>query len=84
MLLTVRGILLWVLIPITLLLWIVTWPILRRQGATLGQLLGWLDLNLVALIQRSLLKPFVRVPLAWTPVKDLTSVTHRIGLTDPA
>lgn len=84
LLLLVRGVFLLIVIPVTLWIWLVTWPFLRRRGATLGQLLGWVDLNLVALLQRTLLRLVTRTPLPWTPVSQLPRVAHRIRWMDPA
>ncbi len=82
--LLVRGVALWFVIPIGALCWMVASPVMRRRGVGLGQLLGWLDLNLIALIERGLLKPLIRMPSAWTPIAELPNVTHRVRLFDPA
>lgn len=83
-LLSVRGVLLWIVIPISMLIWILGWPVWRRKAVGLGQLLGWADLNLVCCIHHSVLRPFVRNPIRWTPLAEMPQVTHRIGLIDPA
>lgn len=59
-LLCFRGVLLWTVIPVGILCWSVGWPLWRRQRVGLGQLLGWADLNLDALLYRSVVLPFVR------------------------
>ncbi|MDQ1546681.1 MAG: hypothetical protein QOH69_1585 [Actinomycetota bacterium] len=83
-LLVVRGILLWVLIPLGFVGWIVTLPWTYRQQVSLGGFLGWLDNNLVIAIARSLLRPWFPEPtLTWTSAKDIAEVTHRIGVLDP-
>ena len=79
----VRGVLLWVVVPIALVTWLVAGVVLRRHGIRLAQLLGWVDLNLIALIERSILRSVVRVPVAWTPARELPEVVHRIGWADP-
>lgn len=79
LLLIVRGLILWLVIPLTLLWWLLTWPILQKRKVSLAQLLGWVDLNLVAAIERSILRPLIRSPLPWTPVKALPDVSHRIN-----
>ncbi len=82
-LLTVRGVLLWIVIPIVFLSWLVSWPHWHRKHIQLSQLLGWSDLNLVAAIERSILRPFVTSPAQWVSYSEISNVTHEIGLTDP-
>jgi len=84
-LLLVRGVLLWILIPLGFIAWLATAPMAFRRAVTLGQFLGWLDSNLVAFLQKSVLRPFYPTPTVdWIPARDISSVTHRIGATDPA
>jgi hypothetical protein len=82
-LLLVRGILLWVVVPVALIFWLALWPVLRFHRVRLGQFLGWIDLNLVALIERTILRPMVPAPFPWTPARALPNITHRIGPFDP-
>lgn len=84
LLLAIRGVLLWLLIPLGTIYWLMVWPILRRRQVHLLQLLGWIDVNLVAAIERTILRPLISEPLPWTPASALPRVTHRIRLTDPA
>lgn len=82
-LLAVRGLLLWVVVP----LGVVAWPLVvlsRRRAVRLGQFLGWLDLNLTSAIQRTIARPFFEAPLPWTPFDAAAGLTHRIRLLDPA
>jgi len=78
-----RGLLLWLVVPVTLALWLVGVWHWRRRGVHLGELLGWADLNLIAGLQRSVLRPVVRQPLGWITLGGATGVTHRIGIADP-
>lgn len=82
-LLIVRGALLWVVVPVGLVVWIVlaAWLVPRR--ISLSQFWGWLDLNLVAGLQRSVFRPVYPAPLPWVPARDLASVQCRIGILDP-
>lgn len=82
-LLVLRGLLLWLVVPITVVWWIGGFSYWRRKDATLGHVLGWADLNLIAALQRGPLRPLVTDPLRWTPLKDLPQVTHRLRVTDP-
>lgn len=83
-LLVVRGLLLWVLIPVGLTVWLlVGWIVDVRLGAVLGLL----DLNLIAALQRVLvLQRSGDESTRYTkfiPMRSLPSVEHRIGLLDP-
>lgn len=84
LLLVGRGLLLWAAVPLALLAWIVGWPYWRSRGATLSQLLGWADLNLIAALQRGLFRPLVVNPLRWTPVREVPTTNHRLRVGDPA
>jgi hypothetical protein len=39
------------------------WP--RPRDGRFGQFLGWVDLNLIALVARIVLRPFFRAPPLW-------------------
>jgi hypothetical protein len=83
-LLLIRGILLWVVVPVATCVWLVVALRLRRRGVTLGRFLGWIDLNLVACLQRTILRPLFRAPRDWVPVDEMPKVTHRLRASDPA
>jgi hypothetical protein len=83
-LLMIRGVLLWVVIPATLVLWLALWPLLRAKKVRLGQLVGWVDLNLIATIEHTILRPLTRTPRSWVALRELPNVTHRVALEDPA
>jgi hypothetical protein len=81
-LLVTRGFLLWFVIPAAIAVYVLSFA--RSRGtSSLGQYLGWVDLNLIALIERTVLRPVVREPMSWTPRKEIRTVTHRIGIFDP-
>jgi hypothetical protein len=80
----VRGVLLWLVIPVVAVCWLPLAFPLRRRGVTFGRFLGWVDLNLVAALQRSILRPLFRRPIRWTPVRAMPDVTHRVRWLDPA
>lgn len=82
-LLLIRGVLLWVIIPLGTIWWVVGLPTWRKRRIALGQLLGWADWNLMVAIERSLLRPFVRKPPSWIPLTDMSTVTHRVRSVDP-
>ena len=83
-LLTVRGLLLWVVVPLGVLAWPLVVVPSRKRGLRLGRFLGWLDLNLTSAIQRTLARPFFEAPIAWTSFDAAAGLTHRIRLLDPA
>lgn len=84
LLLLLRGVLLWLVVPVATCTWPVTFVWFRRPRITLGQFLGWSDLNLMALLSRVVLRPFFRAPLPWIPWHAMPHVTHRLRFIDPA
>lgn len=77
-LLFVRGLMLWLVVPIAVL----TWPfaaLASKSRLGLGVYLGWIDLNLIAALQRLLL---ARKPVKWTSFRTIGEVTHRVGRLD--
>ena len=83
-LLCLRGLLLWIVIPLAALAWLPVSVRLRRRGVKLGQFLGWVDLNLVAFLERTILRSFFRSPIQWTPTRVMPEVTYRVGALDLA
>ena len=79
-----RGILLWLVIPLATIAWILSWPLMRAKHIRLGQLIGWSDLNLIAMLEHTILRPLALEPYPWTPLRELRNVTHRVGIADPA
>ena len=77
-LLVIRGVLLWIVVPLTICAWLPALFWLRRRGVNLGQFLGWVDLNFVACLQRTVLRPLFRSPIAWVPARLMPEVTHRL------
>ncbi|MFC9919811.1 hypothetical protein [Agromyces binzhouensis] len=83
-LLVVRGLLLWIVIPVGFIAWLLFGWVL---GVGPGQFLGWVDLNLIAALQRVLVHrvngewPMPRV--AFVPIGKLRSILHRVSVLDP-
>lgn len=81
-LLVVRGLLLWILIPLGFALWLLS--IGWGARVALGAFLGWLDLNLLAALERTLLRPvggLQSMPrVEFVPVRRMQSVSHRVHL----
>src|SRR5258708_39351616 len=83
-LLFVRGVLLWLVIPLATIGWACAYPYFHHRRVILGQFLGWIDLNLVAFLERSILRTLFSSPLPWVRASAMVQVTHRISLLDPA
>ena len=81
-LLLIRGLLLWVLIPVGLLLWILVFSWSAR--VSLGTFLRWLDLNLMAALQRMLVLPVSGQSsmrrIEFVSARQIQSVSHRVNL----
>ncbi|GAA1822512.1 hypothetical protein [Agromyces salentinus] len=81
-LLVLRGLLLWILIPLGFVLWLVIFGWSARVG--LGTFLGWLDLNLTAALQRALGLPVrgkgSKRSAEFVPMRLMQSVKHRIHI----
>lgn len=84
LLLLVRGVLLWAVIPLAICVWLFAYLRLRRAGVGLGQFLGWVDLNLMASLSQIALRPLFRDPVPWVGWREMPGVTHRLRLIDPA
>ena len=82
-LLLVRGVLLWLVVPAATGVWLVLAILLRRRRVGLGRFLGWVDLNLIAALQRTALRPFFAARAPWTPWSEIELVTHRVRWLDP-
>ena len=82
--LVVRGVLLWLVVPVGFIWWLIAWPRFRSRRVRLGQVVGWLDLNLIAAISHMIFRPLIREPARyWTP-GEMSAVTHRVLAADPA
>jgi len=83
MLLTVRGFLLWLVIPFGTLAWGVSLQALRTPAVSLGAYLGWIDNNIAFLLVNGPFSlSFPHSPVRWVASKDRAAVKHRIGFTD--
>lgn len=81
-LLLIRGLLLFIVVPLSLLAWLGAAPFMAAPRPSFGQWLGWVDLNLTAALQRSMLRPFFQIPIEWVPKARLRTVEHRVNLLD--
>lgn len=78
-----RGVLLWLVVPSASVIWLAVGFRLRERGVSFFQYLGWIDLNLIAFLQRGVFRFAVRSPAGFVPSRDMPSVTHRLRTIDP-
>lgn len=76
-LLLIRSVLLWILLPLETCLWLALSPWAYRRGVGPGEFLGWADLNLIAFLQRLILRPLFPERQPWVPVHAMPEITHR-------
>lgn len=79
LLLTLRGLLLWIVIPLGALAWLVSVAWTRRS---LAVFLRWSDINLIALLESTILRPIFPQPVRWFTLKEVADLRHRIGTFD--
>ena len=81
--LTIRGILLWLIVPLGALIWVLTLQQLRETRVSLGAFLGWIDNNVAFVLVRGPFEPvFPTTRIAWIPTSKRSTVVHRIGVGD--
>jgi hypothetical protein len=79
LLLIIRGVLLWLVIPVGTLIWIVSLQGFGPNKLGLGAFLGWIDNNLVFALERGPLRPLFPEPtVLWIPASERSRVTHRV------
>lgn len=82
-LLGIRGVLLWLVVPLSFLVWLIGGFWLWSDRAPLGRFMGWIDSNLVFSLERTILRPVFPEPThKWVPFASVSTVTHRIGHLD--
>jgi hypothetical protein len=79
----VRGVLLWLVVPVAICVWLILSVRLGRRGVGVGQFVGWVDLNLIACLERGALRPLVSSPAKWMSWSEMALVTHRVRWLDP-
>jgi len=80
LLLFARGILLWIVVPLSAVWWLLTMPVRqvrRKAHVSLAQTIGWADLNLIAALTLGRAARFV----GWSRASE---VQHRVSWIDPA
>jgi hypothetical protein len=83
-LLIIRGVLLWVVMPLVAVVWVLSAPVrlVTRHPLPLRCFLGWLDLNLIAVLERTILRPIAENPQSFVPWSLARTTEHRVGFTD--
>ena len=79
LLFVLRGLLLWIVIPLGILAWLVSVAWTRRS---LGAFLGWLDFNLIALLGSTILRPIFPQPMRMVALREMDHLKHRVGTSD--
>lgn len=82
LLLAIRGVGLWIVVPLTAVLWVVLLSAMLPRGIGFRVLLGWGDLNVVALVQRSVLRWGFPNRQPWIPIGGIAATTHRVRFRD--
>jgi hypothetical protein len=76
-----RGVLLWLVVPIAFITWLFALSWRRTARATLGECVGWFDVNLVAFLQTFVFSPLIPEPLAhYLPWSEMRGLLHRTRL----
>jgi hypothetical protein len=80
-LLVIRGVLLWVLVPLATITWLLTLIpfLIRRSAVGPRRFIRWFDLNLIAFLSR-LLRLDAHQPFVGLTAGEVDS--HRVGLLD--
>lgn len=76
------GLLLWLVIPVSTVGWLLAFLSLHRRRVTLGQFLGWVDLNLAALPDPKRLAAAVPRSAIVGAGSLVAQVIHRVDLLD--
>ena len=83
LLISIRAILLWFVVPLGLLASLIFNSWRMKQGVSVKQFLGWIDINFILVLERSGLQPFFsKRTQPWTALKNASKVEHRIGVFD--
>ncbi|TFC04032.1 hypothetical protein [Cryobacterium sp. MDB2-33-2] len=76
-----RAPLLWLVIPSGIVAWVFFYS--WSRSVSLRQCLSWFDLNLIAFLQRVVLRYFLPNPTVdWVPSKKMSTVTYRFNIFD--
>ncbi|MGH2617240.1 MAG: hypothetical protein ACRDJC_18560 [Thermomicrobiales bacterium] len=76
-LLTARGILLWLTVPIAFATWLIVFAWRLPARVSLGECVGWFDLNLSAVLMLALTSTST---VRFVPWRDMPGQLHRVKL----
>lgn len=83
LLLFIRGLALWLLIPIAFVFWIVAFIWLARYTKSLPQFISWVDYNFVVSLERGPLRLLIPQPFSeWLPLRRIGELKARTNLND--
>jgi hypothetical protein len=78
LLLVIRGIALWFLVPLAFLFWVLAFPWIFRYSKSLRQFVTWVDVNFCVSLLRGPLRVLVPEPrMSWLPLSRITELTAR-------
>jgi hypothetical protein len=86
LLLCIRGVLLWIVWPVAAAIWLGRLPfdLVRRRRVRLWQVAGWSGANLIATLERTLLRSFFDERSAFMPWREVRNITERLTFRDLA
>jgi len=82
LLLTLHGLIMWITVPLSYVVAYLILPIWRRRGASIGEVVGWINLNVVTLIFKSIARPLVITTPEWVSLEDAKSTGYRVSFLD--
>lgn len=74
-----RGLIIWILVPLEALVWTFGCYWFLKQRVGLGRFLGWMDANLWVLLLGISFATVDGEQLKEIPYRDIQTVTHRLG-----
>lgn len=80
--LTLHGLIMWITVPLSYAVACLILPIWRRRGASIGEVVGWIDLNVIVLMFKSIARPLVITIPEWISLEDAKSSGYRVSILD--
>jgi hypothetical protein len=80
--LTLHGLIMWITVPLSYVVTCSTLPIWRRRGASIAEVVGWIDLNVIALMFKTVARPLVITTPKWVSLEDAKSSGFRVSILD--
>jgi hypothetical protein len=71
LLILIRSVLLWILVPVAFVVWVFGGPWLWRKGPT-NKFVRWADYNTTVTLMRTILRPLTKPPYSsWAPLSQV-------------